>query len=666
MALAEKQASKPAPKPALPVTPRAIIVGALGMALLAIINPQLAYVNGTWTVGEGSLISSSIEMLFILVVLNGLLKRFLPHLALMRAELLVVYGMLIIPTHLLHTGGIPYIVGCTTYPIYMATPSNGWEHSMWPHIPTWLRLNDPQAVRWFWEGIPEGTGLPWGAWFTPAMAWSGFTIALALAMFSLGALLSKDWIERQRLAFPLVDVPLAITGDDERPTLRSSILSNRIFWLGFALPAVVACLDWLHLIYPAVPAVQIYNIEVGRYFADRGLPWSALSGHMGVKVSIIFAVIGITCLLPSEVSLSLWFFYILFRVQQLIWASFGVTEGGGAAGVGIDPQTFMGFQEAGGFIAVSVMVLYQSRGTIRKAWLSLIGREPEDADPYRPLSGRTAVLGFILANAFMFWWASKAGVSWWSFGLWLGIFYTVLIGVSRLVAAAGVMHVDTGVFPRGVILSTVGAFPLGWRSLALLTYLSTIFTYDPRSALMPQMMNSFKLMHTGRVRGRGFSWAAAIALIVTLAVGFVAVLRLIYREGGTSLPTWPFTAYPSWGFWELADSIEAPEMPDNWLRLALVIGALFTALLIWLNTQFVWWPLSPVGFLIASSYETNRSIWVNAFIAWTITTVIRRYGGLRLYRTLYPAFIGLVLGDYLPRGVLAVLSTILGIRQPMG
>jgi hypothetical protein len=80
-----------------------------------------------------------------------------------------------------------------------------------------------------------------------------------------------------------------------------------------------------------------------------------------------------------------------------------------------------------------------------------------------------------------------------------------------------------------------------------------------------------------------------------------------------------------------------------------------------LHTRFLWWPVSPVGFLIASSFETVRSLWVNVLIAWLITTLIRRYGGLRLYRTLRPAFLGLVLGEYLTEGALSVIATIFGI-----
>jgi hypothetical protein len=86
--------------------------------------------------------------------------------------------------------------------------------------------------------------------------------------------------------------------------------------------------------------------------------------------------------------------------------------------------------------------------------------------------------------------------------------------------------------------------------------------------------------------------------------------------------------------------------------------------LVWLHSNFVWWPLSPVGFIIASSYETNRSLWLNVLIAWMLTTLVRRYGGLKLYRAMRPAFLGLVLGEFLTDAGLAILSSILGMHQP--
>ena len=649
-----------------PITPRAVLLGAFGVALLAAINPYLAYVRGTWEIGSGSLLSSAVLVLFVLVLLNGALVRWWPGRAFSRAELLVVYGMLIVSVGFVSTGGMPYLVSATTYPIYRATPSNGWEHLIWPHVPLWLRLNAPEAVAWFWEGLPEGVGIPWRSWWTPLLSWGSFTLALMAAMFCLGALLSKDWIERQRLAFPLVDIPLAITGDQPRPTLGTSLLNNRIFWIGFAIPAVLAVVNFLHRLYPSIPATEVFDIEVGRYFASKGLPWSVLSGQSGIKVSILFPVIGITCLLPSGVSLSLWLFYVLYWVQMLVWASFGVAEGGGTAAVSINPRSFIGFEEAGGFLALSAVVLYQSRNAFKAAWWSLLGRARSERDPYAPLAGRWALLGFLLTNGFMLWWAMRAGMSWWAFALLLGIFYTVLLGASRLVAAAGVMYVDTGFFPRMVALNTIGALPIGWPGLTMFSYLSVIYMYDPMNLPMPQMMNSFKLIHSGKARGRSFPWAAAIAVIVMLAVGLPAMLYTVHQHGATALPAWPFTSYPDWAFGELEASLHSPEPANNWLRAALVIGAGVMLGLVWLHTRFLWWPVSPIGFLIASSYETNRSLWVNVFIAWVVSGLIRRYGGLKLYRTMRPAFLGLVLGEFLTGGLLSIIASIFGLHQPIG
>jgi hypothetical protein len=149
-----------------------------------------------------------------------------------------------------------------------------------------------------------------------------------------------------------------------------------------------------------------------------------------------------------------------------------------------------------------------------------------------------------------------------------------------------------------------------------------------------------------------------------LVAGIPALLWVVYHHGASSLSRWPFYSYPQWAFGELDSSLRAPEAPDNWSRLALAVGAGFMLLLVWLHGNFVWWPLSPVGFLIASAYETNRSLWSSVLLAWALTTLIRRYGGLKLYRAMRPAFLGLVLGEYLMRAALAALSSLLGQTQP--
>ncbi len=643
---------------ATPITGRAILLGALVSALLAVLNPYTHYVTATWSIGWGSLPMGPVFAVFILVAVNGLLVRLCPRRAFSRGELLVAYAMLIISFPLIRMY-LPYLFGTMSYAFYRATPENDWEHLIWPHIPVWLRPANLGVVDWFWEGLPKGGAVPWREWLVPMFAWGGFTAALMAAMFCLAALMRRDWIERQRLTFPLVDVPLALVGEQPIPTLRRSILSNRVFWIGFAIPAFISVLEWLSQLFPAVPDPTLEYL-VGGNFAGLGLPWSVL-GDMRIRV--YFAVIGITCLIPAAVSLSLWLFYVLYRIELVALASFGVTQSGGAAGIGFEPRSLIGFAEAGGFIALAAAALWQSRTALRVALWSLVGKGREKTDPYAPLSGRWALLGFLLANAFMIWWAVRAGMSWWSFVLLMGGFYVVLISSSRLVAAAGVMRVDASVypFPREVMLRTIGALAVGPGSLTIMAYLSMSYMSDIESSAMPQMMNSFKLVHAERLRGTRFPGAAAVGIAVVLVVGSVALLAVAHRYGASSLRCWPLTGAATCTFRQLDSSLRLPELADNWLRGAMAGGTGFTFLLVWLGTRFVWWPLSPVGFIIASSFFTNYGLWFNALVGWLLATLVRRYGGFRLYRLLRPAFLGLVLGEFLTRSALAALSVVLGL-----
>jgi hypothetical protein len=652
-------ALRPEKAAAAPVTPRAVLLGAVLVALLGAINPYLAIVLGVWGVGWGSLLSSTVCVLFLLVAANTLVARLLPRRALSRGELLVIYGMLIVSVGMATQGGIPYLVSITPFTFYMATPENGWAHNIWPHVPPFLQLSQPQYVTWYWEGMPAGARVPWAAWRAPMFAWGSFAFALLIAMFSLEALLRKDWIERQRLTFPLVEVPLSLTGHEARPTLAGSILGNRTFWCGFSIPALFVVLEWFHRFSPTVPSPQLFDIDVGRNFAGMGLPWSVLATHAnGLRVSIVFPIIGITCLLPGEVSLSLWLFYVLFRVQQLVWASFGIADQGGTVVSAISPTRFMIFQEAGGFIALTAVMLYQSRQSLRAAWRGLIGGGAGPADLYAPMSERAALAVFLAANAFMLWWVLRAGMSWWSFALLMGMYYAVLIGASRLVAAGGLVFTDTGFFPRPVVVRTLGALPIGPTSLTMYAYLSTIFMYDPMNLAMPQMMNSFKLVRSAQLRGRTFTLAAVIAVAAILTFGISAFIATLNKYGANTA-AWNQRDYPNWGIGELEASLRDPERADNWLRLAVATGAGVTLLLVWLSSSVAWWPVNPVGFLIAGSWESNRQLWLNCFIAWVISTLVRRYGGMRLFRQLHPAFLGLVLGDYLPRGLLDITWAVL-------
>ena len=640
------------------VTARAIIIATVVAVAAAVITPYTAYVARTWHFGWGTLPNGPVVIAFVLVAANGLMLRLWASRALTRADVLIIYSIATIAAALIVVH-VPYTIGLAAYPYYRARSEYGWEQQILPHLPTWLHPRDPEVSAWFWEGLPAGISLPWGQWVTPVAGWGAFTLAMMAAMMCLGALLRRDWIERQRLTFPLIEIPMALVNGESRPTLSKSSFRFSSFWLGFVPTSIVILLIWLNGLFPAVPAPS-RDYPIGQNFAGLGLPWSTLSE---MRVRIAPATIGVMALVPGDVSFSVWAFYLIFRVYLLVCGAFGVPPGGTAAAGDFNPRAFFDYAADGGFIIVAAIALFRSRDSfadgIRRLLLGLRERD----DPTAPMSNAAAVLGFVAANAFMLWWARRAGMSWGSYAFIMAAFYVALVGTVRLTAAAGLLQHRPPTPARWIILRTLGARTIDPASLTMYSYLSMGYLLEPQSWAMNYMVNSFKLMHRGRIRGRGFTLAVTVAMVAVLIACSASVLYISYRYGAVSLDCWPIFAVPTCAFRELNASLSSPENADNWLRLALLVGGVFTAGLSWMSSHFVWWPFSPIGFVIASVMHTNRDIWANALLGWLLATLIRRFGGLHLYHSLRPAFVGLIFGHYLTDAAMALFSTVvLGAR----
>ena len=93
-------------------------------------------------------------------------------------------------------------------------------------------------------------------------------------------------------------------------------------------------------------------------------------------------------------------------------------------------------------------------------------------------------------------------------------------------------------------------------------------------------------------------------------------------------------------------------MPDADLRgwLFTGIGALAEGFLMWAQHRWHWWPFHPVGFAISVGWLTSQ-IWLSALIAWLLKAIILHVGGGKLFQTLKPLFLGLILGNVVAGGV---------------
>ena len=108
----------------------------------------------------------------------------------------------------------------------------------------------------FFEGIAPGTGaIPYAAWAEPLAWWAIFLIALYVAMVSIAVILRRQWMERERLAYPLTQVGLAMV-HGEGEGLVNRFFTTRAVWYGCALPMFFGMFKALHHYDPAIPSIH--------------------------------------------------------------------------------------------------------------------------------------------------------------------------------------------------------------------------------------------------------------------------------------------------------------------------------------------------------------------------------------------------------------------------
>ena len=85
-------------------------------------------------------------------------------------------------------------------------------------------------------------------WWKPVIAWSGFIIVLLFTAFCINAILRKQWIEAERLSYPIIELPQQMTTTD--------FFRNRLMWAGFILAGGMDLINGLHFLFPVIPRAR--------------------------------------------------------------------------------------------------------------------------------------------------------------------------------------------------------------------------------------------------------------------------------------------------------------------------------------------------------------------------------------------------------------------------
>ena len=76
------------------------------------------------------------------------------------------------------------------------------------------------AIRRVFPGQLRPGGVPWALWLRPLAIWLTFWVALFGVAWCLMLLFRRQWLQYERLSFPLLTLPLALTSEGEALALR--------------------------------------------------------------------------------------------------------------------------------------------------------------------------------------------------------------------------------------------------------------------------------------------------------------------------------------------------------------------------------------------------------------------------------------------------------------
>ena len=231
-------------------TGRALITGGLLAALIAIGVPYGGMVIQGSRLGLSSATPAAFFLLFVLLltvqVVLGAVRR---EWAFGRGELVTIFAMMAVATAIPTRGVVGLLLPMITGTFYYATPENQWAELIHPHLADWMVVADIEAIRDFYEGVGRNAPIPWDAWLVPLGHWLAFYAAFYLALICLMNILRRQWVDNERLAYPLAQVPLAMVQGAEESRL-APFFRHRLVWLGLAIPFVLGSLEALHHFSP--------------------------------------------------------------------------------------------------------------------------------------------------------------------------------------------------------------------------------------------------------------------------------------------------------------------------------------------------------------------------------------------------------------------------------
>ena len=642
--------------PAIRFHKRTLVLGSLLVAAISYIVLYVDLVVQQMSMGTLQYAPGAVGAFFILYAAIQLGRQFKLLRWLNAADLLVLYFMLLVGVFVCTRGLIEKMVPALVYINAMALPSNNYKELLFPHLNPALVVGSPSgppqqhATQGYFQSLPH-EALPWALWAGPCLSWFGLFLLILATFFCLASLLRKQWADVDRLPFPQTVLPLEIF---DAQTSRS-FFANKVTWAGILIPFIVYGVNGLHQSYPTVPQIPLSFENIQSLLTKP--PWNNISP---ISIYCSFAAIGFAYLLPTDLLFSLWFFFMVTRLGDVVATTYNWSNPWMPS---YPCRAYSGYQAAGAYVALAATFFYGGRQVLGKALREGLTFQKSEEDAHDLLPRRVAVWGILLSFVGILGWSAWAGISLWLAAcIWTIYLFITAVVLTRTVSQAGLLITETSFRPGDLVGIFIPQHSWGAGNLTGVSMLNAVFFRDMRGLFLALFMDTQQMSEKVGMRRRSLIWPLVIAVPIAFVVGVATHLHLAYSHGATSLYDYGYV-HAQWAYDDAVGNIRGSATPlasaSEWFAVGVGVVLLLTKL----RAQFTGFPLQPLAYAIAPTWSI-WVLWFPFFFTWLVKSILLRYGGQTLYRQARPFFLGLVIGEFGSVAVWAVLASVFHVMAP--
>ena len=606
---------------------------ATGLFLAIILNIWVTY--GTYILHTSRMSVSHLPIsalaLFLLVVFvyNPVARSLYTRAAFTGRELVLIFCILLISSLIPGKAFVSYFLTIVSTPFYFAQPENQWAELFFPYLPEWLvASNQNNAMGWFYEGLPPGGTVPWSPWIIPVAWWMSFFIAIFVVGACIAAIFRKQWVEYERLTFPLVQVPLELIAADQSPGRWPKLIYDRLFQVGFGLALAIAIWNIFSF------ALIVPQLPVGTFF-ETPLQLSPLFPSIPLRISPYMLCFGY--FINVDILLSIWVFFMLGILEIGALSYIGLnTEGSNPGGTGgVNAQFF------GGFLVYVGYALWTARRHLLAVVGKAVRRDSSLDDSKELVSYRMAGAGVLAGTVFICAWLYQSGISLPVIAVFLAFLFVLYFGTTKVIAETGVVFLDLPVNAHQITVLSLGSGNVSPRSLTSLG-LASAYARNWRGLGMGSVVLADRLTDGFWPRKKGLLFVLTVTFLVSTVTAVAYSIDWGYSAGAYNFGGGAFSNLNVHYYEEIVTWMKNPlslGQNEPWFMAA---GAVIFLVLLKLRHWLVWWPLAPVGFAICFASNIRDSI-LSVFLAWLVKFILLKVG-TSAYRTGQRFFLGVLLG----------------------